>query len=87
MDQLVAEHVLAAAGVGLRGQDLDGVVRRAMGTEGGLAPPDGQHELALHAELPLDFFQRIAVLHEQRFALVGQLGEIGRVHVLRRVSA
>ena len=27
MDELVAEHVLAAAGVGLRGQHLDGVVR------------------------------------------------------------
>ena len=63
MDELVAEHVLAAAGVGLRGQNLDGVVRGAMGTEGGLAPPDGEHELALHAEVPLDFFQRVAVLH------------------------
>ena len=84
MQKLVAEHVLAAAEVGLGGEHLDGVVRRAVHAEGRLAAPDGKDELTLHAELALDLVEPCGMLGLQRLALLAELGEIGGAQILRR---
>ena len=52
--ELAAEHVLAPAGIGLRRQHADRVVRQLVAAVGGLAAPDRQDDRGRHAELPLD---------------------------------
>ncbi len=54
-DQLGAEQILAPAQVGQRGADVDGVVRQLVIAEGRLAPPDGEHGIAVDTQIGFHF--------------------------------
>ena len=82
VQQLGAEQVLAAAEIGLGGERLDDVIVRPVRPERRLPAPDGQHELALHAELALDLGEPGGVLRLQGPALLCQLGEVGGAQIL-----
>jgi len=85
MQQLVPEHFLPAAEIGLRGKSAKCVVRQLVGAERRLAAPDGQHGMPLDTEPALDLPKRFRVLGLEGAPGSGKAGKLGAVDVgLRR---
>jgi hypothetical protein len=90
VQELLAEHLLAAAVIALRGEHGDGVLRQPVAAERGLAAPDREQHVARHAELVLDRRERTGVLGGELLGLRRQVRDAGladvggrRLHELR----
>ena len=83
-EELEPELVLAAPGEGLRRQHADGVVRQLMRAVGGLAAPDGDHDVAVDAGVLLDVEDVLLVLLEELAPLHGERAQVLRVEILER---
>ena len=84
MQELVAEHVLAASEVGLRGERLDGIVGRAMARRRRSRGPRWRARTGVARRVPARSWRALRRASLQRLALLAELGEIGRRQILGR---
>ena len=82
--EFLGEHLLAPAGIGLRREHADRVMRELVRAIGGLAAPDREHDFRRHAEALLDRAQRDAMVGGELAALIGEARQRDFAQVIRR---